>query len=118
MGRLCRLGDGLFLLGFVFVPLLLVLSSGGSGVLGADCADRHPVEINAISAGDQRLQIFDVADIDAQRVGQTAWSDRLTQLRKDIVVDSQLQWPAIRRIDRKASWKSFGQYADELKGCG
>ena len=114
MGRLCRLGDGLFLLGFVFVPLLLVLSSGGSGVLGADCADRHPVEINAISAGDQRLQIFDVGDIDAQRGGQIAWRDRVAQLGEDIDVDPDLEWPAIRRVNRKAGREAFGQYADQV----
>ena len=38
-------------------------------MLDADCAGRHTIEIDAISTGDQRLQIFAVADIDAQRGG-------------------------------------------------
>jgi hypothetical protein len=74
----------------------LVLRLGNGSVFGGDRAGRHAVEIDAIGTGDQRIQIFAVADIDAQRGGYNPRRYRVTELRGDVVVDPDLERPAIR----------------------
>ena len=77
----------------MFVAPLPVLSFSDVGMLGGDRAGRHAIKIDAVGTGDQRLQIFAVADIDAQRGGQIAWSDRVAQLGENIDVDAELDLP-------------------------
>ena len=83
-------------------------------MLSGDRAGRHAIEIDPLGTGDQRLQITRAAGIDAQRVGYNPRRDRVTELRGDVVVDPDLEWPAIRRVDRKAGWEALGQYADQV----